>query len=207
MARSGRVRVFEAEDIAKNIATTFKDRPVESEEVLDFDWPDVIQEVGESLGVAYDSDKWKPKGANGKRDSEVYKHIAESRNRIYAEPSLIRPGQDIGLDLKPIGPKISLKRASESGDIVMPESFAVLGRFMEANVVLHTSGTDQKPVRDSRGNKGVVTFSVKHGMLGASKMRRGTKLQPFLFVYRRDFGVYFIITGDDLDIEKDGIVG
>jgi hypothetical protein len=206
MARP-RVKVFEAETIARNIAQTFKDRPVESQEVLDFDWPDVIQEVGESLGVAYDSDKWKPRDELGKRDSEIYKHIAESRNRIYAEPSCIQPGQGTGLDLKPIGPKLSLAKASRSGEILMPESFAVLGRFVEANVVLHTSGTDEQPRRATRGDKGVYTLSVKHGMLGASKMKRNGKLQPFLFVYRRDFGVYFIITGDQLDIEKDGIVG
>jgi len=206
MARS-RVKVFEADTIAKNIAQTFKDRPIEAEEVLDFDWPDVIQEVGESLGVAYDSDKWKPRGSDGKRDSEIYKHIAESRNRIYAEPSLIRPGDDTGLELKPTGPRLSLAAASRSGEIIMPESFAVLGRFMEANVVLHTGGTDESPKRAVRGDKGVVTFSVKHGMLGASKMKRNGRLQPFLFVYRRDFGVYFIITGDTLDIERDGIVG
>lgn len=207
MASSPRVRVFEAESIARNIAQTFKDRPVETEEVLDFDWPDVIQDVGESLGVAYDSDKWKPRKGSGKRDSEIYKHIAESRNRIYVEPGLLQPGDDIGLDLKPIGPKLSLREASARGEIIMPESFAVLGRFIECNVVLHTGGTDDAPRRSTRGDKGVVTLSVKHGMLGASKMKRDGRLQPFIFVYRRDFGVYFIITGDELDIEKDGIVG
>ncbi len=60
-----RIKVFEAQDIAKDIAETFKDRPVEREERLDFDWPDKLQMFGESLGVAYDSDKWKPKGSNG----------------------------------------------------------------------------------------------------------------------------------------------
>lgn len=205
MRRSPRVQTFQAESIARNISETFKDRPVETEETLDFDWPDKLQEVGESVGVAYDSDKWKPRGPGGRRDSEVYKHIAESRNRIYAEPGLLQP--DIGLELKPIGPKLSLREASQRGSIVMPESFAVLGRFIECNVILHTAGTDQAPRRATSGDKGVVTFSVKHGMLGASKMKRDGKLQPFLFVYRPDFGVYFIITGDELDIERDGIVG
>lgn len=204
---ASRVRVFEATDIAKNIARTFKDRDVETERALDFGWPDVIQEVGESLGVAYDSDKWKPRDTSGRRDSEVYKHIAESRNRIYAEPGLIRPPENLGLPIETIGPKLSLKKASQSGAIVMPKDFAELGRFMEANVVLHTGGTSARPELPKRGDKGVVTLSVKHGMLGASKMKRHGKLQPFLFVYHPEHGVYFIITGDELDIEKDGIVG
>lgn len=202
-----RVKVFEATDIAKNITRTFKDRDVESEQTFDFEWPDVIQEVGESLGVAYDSDKWKPKGSNGRRASEVYKHIAESRNRIYAEPGLIRPPDNLGLPIKTIGPKLSLRKASQSGAIVMPRDFSELGRFMEANVVLHTGGSAASPELPKRGDKGVVTLSVKHGMLGASKMKRHGELQPFLFVYHPDHGVYFIITGDELDIEKDGIVG
>lgn len=208
MARSSRptsVVTFDAKPVARIITEVFKDRPVETEETLDFDWPDVVQEVGEPLGVAYDSDKWKPRNGDGRRESEVYKHIRESRNRIYVEPGLLQP--DTGFDFEPIGPRLSLKEASRHGEIIMPDSFAVLGRFVECNVVLHTSGTDEAPRRATSGDKGVVTFSVKHGMLGASKMRRDGRLQPFLFVYRPDFGVYFIITGDELDIERDGIVG
>lgn len=205
MATRGRVKVFEANEIAKKISETFKDRPVEREESLDFDWPDKLQMVGESLGVAYDSDKWKSKDAEGKRESELYKHIAESPNRIYADPSLIRL-EGTG-PKRTIGPRISLKDLSRRGELEMPKHFAILGRFMECNCILHTEGSDDDPVAPDNGDEGCVTLTVRHGMLGASKFRRGGKLQPFLFVYHPKDGVYFLITGDELDVEKDGIVG
>lgn len=207
MAPRSRIKVFAANDIAKGIAETFKDRPVEFEEELDFEWPDELQMVGSSLGVAYDSDKWKPKNNAGKRQSELYKHIAESPNRIYAVPGLIQREDEDGKAAKTIGPKLSLKELSASGDVEMPEHFAVLGRFMECNCILHTGGTNARPVLANKGDDGCVTLTVRHGMLGASKFRRNGKLQPFLFVYHPEVGVYFLITGDELDIEKDGIVG
>lgn len=210
--RPNRVRVFEADEIAREITTTFKDRDVEYVREFSFSWPDIVQEIGESVGVAYDSDKWKPKDAKGKRESEIYKHIAESRNRIYAEPGLLRLEDERGKALRIPGPKLSLVEASARGDIVMPTSFSELGRFMECNVILHLGGTNENPKRDTVGDNGVVSLAVRHGMLGASKMKRKTaegrmELQPFLFVYHPEDGVYFLITGDDLDIEKDGIVG
>ena len=207
MSSRSRVRVFEAAEIARNISTTFKDRPVEYEEEFSFDWPDVVQQVGDSLGVAYASDKWKPKGKSGKREIEVYKHIAESRNRIFAVPGVIRAEGDLGRTLKTIGPYVSLAKSSAGGRLLMPESFAVLGIFKEANVVLHIEGTDDEPEFGDHKDDGVITLSVKHGMLGASKMKVDGQLTPFLFVYTPEDGVYFIIIGEELDIEKDGIVG
>ena len=59
---------------------------------------------------------------------------------------------------------------------------------------------------------GVVTLTVRHGMLGGgqmlwSKNENGASDEPFLFVYTEQDGVMFIIVGENLDIEKDGIVG
>lgn len=199
-----RVRVFNASDIARDIAETFKDRPVEYEEVLDSDWPEEMQHIGDSLGIAYASDKWKPKRKSGKRDWEIYKHIAESRNRIFVVPGIIFPENDRKNKLRTIGPMVSF--ASDQKSVEMPEQFAILGLFKEANVVLHNEGTNKSP-RFSQDDERVVTLSVKHGMLGASKMMLDGKLTPFLFVYTPNDGVHFLVVGDELDIEKDGIVG
>lgn len=204
--RSNRVRVYDAESDARGITETFKDRPVEYEEGLEFDWPDVVQQIGDSLGVAYASDKWKPKDAKGRREWEVYKHIAESRNRIFSVPGIIRHERRRDKKLDTIGPFISLKKSSKDGSLLMPSHVSILGIFKEANVELHTAGTDQDP-EFGGGDVGITTLSVKHGMLGASKMKLMGELAPFLFVYTPDDGVYFIIIGDELDIEKDGIVG
>ena len=202
--RSNRVRVYDAEGHARSITETFKDRPVEYEETLSFDWPDVVQNVGDSLGVAYASDKWKPKNAKGRREWEVYKHIAESRNRIFSVPGVIRDERRNKLDT--IGPLVSLKKSSKDGSLLMPSHVSILGIFKEANVELYTDGTDENPGFDG-DDSGIVTLSVSHGMLGASKMKLMGKLVPFLFVYTPADGVFFIIIGDELDIEKDGIVG
>lgn len=205
--RAGRVRVFDAKDIAKNITTTFKDRGVEYEKVHDFDWPDKVQQVGDSLGVAYSSDKWKPKDKSGKRDWEVYKHIAESRNRIFAVPKVIRPERDAKRPMKVIGPMVSLVDSTRGGKLLLPDHFSELGIFKEANVILHTEGTDDDPKFGKGKDDGCMTLSVKHGMLGASHLKYGRRSVPFLFVYTPEDGVYFIILGEELDIEKDGIVG
>lgn len=207
MSKHSRVRVFEATDIARNIAETFKDRPIESEEEFGFGWPDLMQQVGDSVGVAYGSDKWKSKNKRGKREVEIYKHIAESRNRIFSVPGVIRSEDDIGRKLRTIGPVVSFRRSTSRAKLLMPESFAILGIFKEANVILHVGGTDEEPEFGEEPDDGVVTLSVKHGMLGASKMKVNGALRPFLFVYTPDDGVYFVIIGDELAIEKDGIVG
>lgn len=207
MAPRSRIKVFDAEDIARGISETFKDRPVENRETLKFGWPDKLQMVGQNLGVAYDSNKWKPRDAAGRRESELYKHIAESPNRVYADPNLIQLEGNDGRLARTIGPKISLKQLSKSKGFAMPEHFAVLGLFMECNCILHTDGTDDGPLLPERGDEGCFTLTVQHGMLGASKFMSGGTMRPFIFVYHPTGGVYFIITGDELDIEKDGIVG
>jgi len=205
--RSRRVRVYDANEVAKKITETFKDRDVEFEKEHGFDWPDKVQHVGDSLGVAYASDKWKPKDKAGKREWEVYKHIAESRNRIFAVPRVIRFESDPKKPMSTIGPTISLVDSTRDGSLLMPAHFSELGIFKEANVVLHVDGTDEHPEFGDGKNDGVVTLSVKHGMLGASEVKMGRRLVPFLFVYTPEDGVYFIILGDELDVEKDGIVG
>lgn len=203
--RSSRVRVYDATDVAVAMRETFYDRECEWETEFDFDWPPVMQNIGDSVGVAYASDKWNPKNKQGRRELEVYKHIAESRNRILCLPNAVRWENKRQGSIRTIGPHVSF-----SGDscVVMPDGFAILGIFKEANIILHVAGTDDRPEFGKHKDDGVVTFTVKHGMLGGSKMRRSdNRYQPFIFVYTPDDGVMFVIVGDELDVEKDGIVG
>jgi hypothetical protein len=92
-------RVYDAQDLAIGMTERFKDRPWEYQEELPFSWPTYMQNVGDSLAVAYDSDKWKPKGNGGKREGELYKHLAESRNRALVQPGLLRLFEEINLQL------------------------------------------------------------------------------------------------------------
>jgi hypothetical protein len=216
----GRPRIYDAEEIARNYRETFAARPVELQHELDFHWPAVMQNVGDSLAVAYASDKWEKKRADGSRFVELYKHLAESRNRALVTPGLLRDEQDPDRAIETYGPLVSL------ADVPMPQHFAVLGLFEEASFELHTGMQSNRP-RFTKGNDGVVRVEVRHGMLGASKMlwnevgpyaehRKQEEAegvdptdfnQPFLFVYTEQDGVMMIIVGEQLDVQRDGIVG
>lgn len=200
-----RVKVYDAEDLAVSMVETFKNRPYEYKDDLPFTWPRSLQNVGDSLAVAYDSDKWKPKNARGRRDRELYKHLAESRNQVFVKRGFLKQQHNPRKSYPVRGPAIHFD------DCPMPRHFAILARFTEANLLLYTGGTNGKPTFSDDGDEGVVKVTVRHGMLGGSKILwsredSGEKDEAFIFVYTND-GVCMIITGDELDIEKDGIVG
>ncbi len=195
-----RVKVYESQEIAKNIRETFMDRAPKGETDLPFGWPKYWQHVGDSLAVAYASDKWKKPGSY-----ELYKHLAESRNRVLVRPGFLRDYYNSNGGWPVIGPTVSIS------DTPMPKHIAVLGYFEEADLQLHTSGTDEDPRFGKGADDGIVKVSVGHAMLGASKIRwdavsRG-RSQPFLVVYSPSKGPFMLIVGEELDVEKDGIVG
>ena len=202
---SSRVQVYDAELLAANMVETFNDRPWEYQVDLPFEWPRKLQNVGDSLAIAYASDKWKPKNAAGRRQRELYKHIAESRNGIFVRPGLLRDFYSPKKRWPVCGPMVSFV------DCPMPRHFAVLGLFEEASLRLYQQCEDGVP-RFGTGDDGVVKITVRHGMLGASKIlwsrnRDGTQDEPFLFIYTKESGILAIIVGEELRIEKDGIAG
>jgi hypothetical protein len=199
-----RPRVIDASDIAKSILTTFNDREVEYEVKLKHGWPMLMQHVGDSLAIAYASDKWQKPGANGKRFVELYKHIAESRNHAFTVPGLLHDFYKPTSGWPSIGPYVSLQR------VPLPQHFAILGLFREADLKLHTQGTDDEPDFGEGEDDGIVKVTCGHAMLGASKVlwsEDGGKDEPFLFVYTERDGVLMLFVGEELDVEKDGIVG
>jgi hypothetical protein len=201
----GRPRVYEAKDIAKRMRETFADRPVEWEERLGHRWPGVLHGVGDSLAVAYASDKWQEPNRSGERPIELYKHLAESRNRVLVRPGLLRDFYQPNRPWPVRGPLVDLSQ------VPMPDSYAWLALFEEADLQLYTDGEDHSP-RFGGPEEGVVKITVRHGQLGGSmirwsRVRRGAKDEPFLFVYTRRDGVLFVVVGDSLGVEADGIVG
>ena len=185
---------------------TFNDRPVEYIENLRHRWPSRMQNVGDSLALAYASNKWKPKDRNGKRELEIYKHLAESRNRALVRRGALhdfyRPNQRWNVR----GPMVSL------GDCPMPRQYAILGLFEEIDLQLYVGGTNKWPRFGDGRDDGVVKVTFKHAMLAGSYMRwsevyEDRNDQPFIFVYTRSAGIQVIVVGDELDVKKDGIVG
>jgi hypothetical protein len=198
-----RVRVYDAEDTAREMRERFQHAPSKRRRKFDFDWPHQLQNIGDSLAVAYNSNKLLQ---NPRGEWILYKHLAESRNRVLAVPGLIMRDDAPGESWPVIGPMVSML------DVPHPRHFAELALFEEANVKLYTAGTDARPQFGRGRDTGVVTITVKHGLLGGgmflwSRDDEGQDDQPFLFVYTKRDGVLLIIVGEKLAIEADGIVG
>lgn len=189
-----RVRMYDAKDAAKELRERFTAKPATKRRVHKWDWPSRLQWIGESHAVAYESDKWKEDG-----EFELYKHLAESKNNVYAVPKFLK--DESGKPWPTIGPMVTLPA-------YMPDHFAELALFTEADVQLFTSGTDTRPRLD-RGDDGFVAIEVSGGILGAGhyRMSASGESTPFLFVFTNGSGPELFITGDKLDIEADGIVG
>jgi hypothetical protein len=200
-----RVRVYDAEELAIGMTERFKDRPWEEYEELPFNWPARMQNVGDSLAVAYASDKWKPKSRNGKRRAELYKHLAESRNWALVRPGFLHDYYRPSKRWPQRGPDVSF------ANVPMPEHYSMLGLFEEIDLQLYTHGTKNAPRFSSDKDEGIVKVTVRHGLLGGSYIRWSEVSdrddEPFLFVYTATAGVCIIVVGKKLDVEKDGIVG
>lgn len=189
-----RVRMYDAQAAAKELRERFTAKPATKRKVHNWDWPASLQWIGESHAVAYESDKWKEDG-----DYELYKHLAESKNHVYAVKGLLR--DDDGEKWHTIGPMVSLPA-------YMPDHFAELALFTEVNIQLFTGGTDASP-RLGRGDDGFVAVEIAGGILcaGYYRTKQSGPDVPFLFVCTKRSGPELLITGAELDIEADGIVG
>jgi hypothetical protein len=199
---SARVRVYDSHDLARKMRETFVDRAVERKLPYGWHWPARLQDIGDSVAVAYASDKWEPKTASGKRKIELYKHIAESRNRCLAQPDLLYDYYERDQRWPVRGPMVSFTEA-----IAMPDTFAMLGLFEELCLRLYTKGTNESP-RFGQGDDGIVHTQLRHAFLAGGMMRLAEqRYRPFIFAFQKSSGVQFIVVGDELDIEKDGIVG
>lgn len=155
------------------------------------DWPDAMIIVGRNLAVAYSSDKWEKVG-----DFQDYKHLAESPNWLALEPRSARAARQVRF----FGPTVKLARE-------MPGHAAELSPLISIEAALHV-GVDREGegvLGDIRKDEGIWTLALEHAVLfGARVPRTG---EPFLFVATPDDGIVAMITGDKLDIKKDGIVG
>lgn len=192
---TSRVRVYEAQDLAKNMREVFTDRPSTKKRRFDFDWPEVWQNVGDSLSISYSSDKWQDD-----RSMILYRHLAESRNQAFCVPEFLRDYDQPKKTWPTIGPYVSF------ADVPMPDSFAMLALFEDVNFQLHVNGTDDHP-KFGKGDDGVVTVTVAHGMLGGGVFGWDDGEEPFLFVYTAKQGPLILVIGEELDVLADGIVG
>lgn len=221
---ASRVYEYDARQLARQMRETFADRPVETETKLPFSWPRTLQNVGESLAVAYGSDKWKPK-KRGRREVELYKHLAESQNWAFVTAGVLHDFYAPEQAWPIIGPTVSFE------SLPLPQHIAILGYCDSAHLRLYTRGTHAQP-RFGRGDEGIVEITFPGGLLAGSKIlwnevepyrsqlaewwddnpdaapeQAPDYDEPFLAVYTPSGGVMMVVVGEELDIRREGIVG
>lgn len=142
-------------------------------------WPAGIRYVGRCLGVAYSSDKWQKDS-----DFEDYKHIVEAPQDLYAfacsaTTHIVGAPADIGAKL--------------------PDVLAELAPLLYIEAQL---------VASARGGKEVYHPNPSIVQPPAALLYGGyADKEPFLCVGSQANGMMFLITGEELNVERDGITG
>jgi len=101
--------------------------------------------------------------------------------------------------------------------VPMPKHFARLAKFIGVQVNLYAGWSGRNP-RLGRSAEDLLEVRVSRGYLGGARVPDEADFsypeiglepgEPFLFVYTlEESGVHALVTGKDLDIEKDGITG
>jgi hypothetical protein len=173
----GRVRIVDTEELARRDRETFQDAKSTRKVQLTARWPSELIDIGEGWGVLYFSDKW------GTKDK--YKHLRESNWRILVSPSFKMKFED-GDDIR------KNPDATEVYEVEgeMPRHVAYLGKCLGVQGILN----------DGR----VVHIEIPGGHWAAARSPENPD-RAILIVYSDD--VHIVIVGDDLGIEKDGVVG
>lgn len=182
-----RIAIVDTDQDAQEIFEKFHDKPSKKHVKMNFSWPTELQEIGEAKAQMYRSNKWK----TNPKDTEDYKHIAESYQRCYVVPGFLRD-YSTGKKMSVHGPFLDVQGP-------MPKHFTILAPLIGIQVRLY--GKSGKP----SGSDDLYEVVVQNGMLGGAK--HPDTGEVFLFVYTKDHGIGMLITGDELGIEKDGIVG
>lgn len=181
-------RLVDTEPEARQMFEEFHARDSRRRVKFNFNWPKSMQEAGRVVSELYRSNKWK----RNLRDFEDYKHIAEAPQFCYMTPGFLRdPSGKKAIPL--YGDKVDLEDE-------MPKHFTILAPLIGIQVRLYN-----EQGRLPRGDKNLFEIAVPQGMLGGARFPYSE--EAFLFVYTKRGGIHMLITGDQLDVEKDGIVG
>jgi hypothetical protein len=107
-----------------------------------------------------------------------YKHVSEAPQKLFISPRLLIEGDSLRKSSsKPLMPKS------------FPDGFAVLAKCIA--------------IQAKCGKEFFELKFPKNSMLGAGKFKNG---KTFCFIYNSD-GVLALVTGKELEVLKDGIVG
>ncbi len=180
---------------ARRMRETFTAKPLgRGEHDLGHRWPTEVQHVGHGAGadegsIMYTSDKWKKD-----LDFEDYKHVAEAAQDFFFTREILLEGANLVRH----GPWCDFGGA-------LPSHVAELAPILGIEVRMFV-GEDRKGDGIlGRRDEGYVQIVIPHAVLyGAHKP--DTK-EPFLLIATREHGVLVVVTGHELDVTADGIVG
>lgn len=177
--------IADTEQQARKMRETFMARPAKSSHTFNWGWPPSMRHVGKCLAVMYTSDKWKDKG-----EFEDYKHIAEApQDLLLVDGFGFKNGKaSIGLHGDPV-------------ELIepMPSHIAMLAPLLGLQAQLF-----DKSKRLGKGGDRLLELDIARATLGGARHPKTD--EPFLLIYQAG-GLIAIITGKELDVEKDGIVG
>lgn len=179
---------------AIKIRERFMDRPAEREEKLPWSWPKRMKEVGRfhagAGAIMYASDKWQKR-----RDQLVdYKHVSEAPQRLLVVPGFLREFARPGKKLSVGGPMVELNAP-------MPTAVAKLAPILGIQAQLY-EGDEQD--YHLNGDDGFYQINIAGAELFAAVHPKTG--QTFLSVCDKG-GPLCIITGEQLAVLEDGIVG
>lgn len=189
MLRRYTVNADEAIEHARDMRRKFRDEEPRREQPVEWTWPRSMREVGTCEAVMYASDKWRDD-----RKLIDYKHNREATQYLLVEPGFLRQQRSPSKKLKVVGPSVALDN--------MPDAFAVLAKILGVQCRLYQGSSRDYYL--PRGDEGLYQVDIPGAMLGAA--RHPDTGGTFLMVYTKS-GVHCVITGDELAVEKDGIVG
>jgi hypothetical protein len=181
-------------EAAKKLREKFYDKAVEKEIPISWSWPKELIAVGQSEAVQYTSDKWKKRG-----DYQDYKHVAEGPQHLFVKPGFL-------CDYS------SRRRLELPGELIelpkrMPEAIAELAPILGIQFQSY-----KEPPEDLEDDEDYeYELSGEYYNVCVPKAYVGAACLPgtgetFLMIYTRA-DLCAIITGDSLNVEKDGIVG
>lgn len=186
------VRVVDTREVAEKTFEVFHKRPMSEEIPVADRWPARMQEVGIGQAELYRSNKWK----KDLRKYEEYKHIVEASRSLYVEPGWLREWGNPKRQLSVIGPMVTCEGP-------MPQYITRLGPLLGLQVRLYREGPDGEPYVPG-GDENLYEIVASRAYLAAGHYP-GTG-EVFLVVYDAG-GIRALLTGDELDVREEGIVG
>jgi hypothetical protein len=187
----GRVRVIDTSDVydqAVKQRKVFYGSFAGKKTHLSSPWPKELIHIGKCVGAIY----WSNKSLNGGK-WEIYKHIAEAGQDLFINPDTTvlydRNGNEVEFsedeDVQGIGGCEVYELASQ-----MPRHITALAEDRGIQAVLHDGSYYEIRLPKAMWGSGV------HPDTG----------ETFLVLYSKE-GIHFLVTGNELDITPDGIVG